>query len=52
MNDVMQNVRKRVVEAVLYSACLLWLGQGRSWLNRKVTKVFQAVATDAKERRD
>ncbi|HNI68151.1 MAG TPA: hypothetical protein PKV55_08935 [Nitrospira sp.] len=48
MNDVMQNVRKRVVEAVLCSACLLWLGAGPVLAQPKGDKVFQAVATDAK----
>lgn len=48
MNDVLQNVRRGLVGAVLCSASLLWLGAGAALAQPKGDKAFQAVATDAK----
>ena len=48
MNHGTQKVRSGLVGAVLFSACLLWVGAETALAQPKGEKAFQVVATDAK----
>lgn len=48
MNHGTQKVRSGLVGAVLFSACLLWVGAETALAQPKGEKAFQVVATDVK----